>query len=53
MKFNELPKDVQVVAANILAKKLDDEVMWSDKVRTDKAKEIASTVRDAFTELFS
>lgn len=51
MKFYELPESVQVVAAELLAKKLDDIVLWGDKSRTEKAKQIAETVREAFTEL--
>ena len=51
MKFYELPELVQAKAADILAKKLDEEIMWGDKDRTEKAKGIAKTVREAFEML--
>jgi len=51
MKFYELPELVQAKAADILAKKLDEEIMWGDKDRTEKAKGIAKTVREAFLSL--
>lgn len=52
MKFYELPEQVQSIAADLLAKKLDDEVFFGGENRTEKAKEIAQTVREAFFKLY-
>lgn len=53
MKLIEMPEAVQIVAANFLAKKLDECVLWEHENRAEKAKEIASSVRKAFEELSS
>ena len=53
MKFSEIPEPVQKVAAELLAKKLDEVLIWGADNRTEKAKEIAETVRGAFEELLS
>ncbi|EPX9385154.1 hypothetical protein [Enterobacter hormaechei] len=52
MKFYELPEQVQSMAAELLAKRLNDEVFIDEKNRTEKAKAIAQTVREAFFKLY-
>lgn len=52
MKFFQLPESVQEQAAVFLTKKLDDDLEWGNENRTDEAKKIAKTVREAFEELF-
>lgn len=51
MKFNEIPENVQAVAAELLSKELDNFVFWEGENKTVKAKEIASTVKSAFEAL--
>lgn len=46
MKFGELPVEVQVVAARVLAEKMQS-------ATAKKPAELASEVRDAFTGLYS
>ena len=49
MKFNELPKEVQVVAAQLLKERIESDVQWSDpEKRTQMATDHADTVRQAF-----
>ncbi|WP_161801400.1 hypothetical protein [Serratia marcescens] len=51
MKFCELPEKVQEQAAITLAKELYGMVTWGEDERTDKAIEVAKSVRDSFIQL--
>ncbi|BEK74078.1 MULTISPECIES: hypothetical protein [Enterobacter cloacae complex] len=53
MKFKELPIEVQNIAAELLAKKLDTELLWGAENKTVNASQMASTVRSAFESLFA
>ena len=52
MKVSELPSEVQVVAASILAAEVSGRIDALGEKRTEEAKKIAETVRIAFEELF-
>ncbi|HFI5595772.1 TPA: hypothetical protein ACGQSU_004780 [Raoultella planticola] len=51
MKFFELPEIVQEQAAVRLSEELQGIVTWGDDERTEKAKAIAKSVREAFEKL--
>lgn len=52
MKFQDLDYEIQKVAANLLASAFQYVDLTSEN-RTEKAKEIAETVREAFETLFN
>ncbi|KFD19669.1 hypothetical protein [Tatumella ptyseos] len=52
MKINELPADIQAIAAEALASGLRTEIDMMGEKRTEEAKKIAKTIRVAFEELF-
>ncbi|WP_261242769.1 hypothetical protein [Serratia entomophila] len=52
MKLREIPEQVQVVAAEILAKKFDEHVAIGLENRTERAEKLAETVRKAFEALY-
>ncbi len=53
MTFNELPKEVQVVAALLLKERIESDLQWNDPdKRTQMATDYADTVRQAFEKLF-
>lgn len=52
MKFQDLPTEVQVIAAQTLSGKLCQSG-FSVAGKTEPAKELALEVRDAFVELYS
>ncbi len=54
MKFYELPESVQVVAAQLLKEKIENDLRWQQKEkRTEMATEYAETIRQAFEKLSS
>ncbi|MES4614218.1 hypothetical protein V2154_16750 [Ewingella sp. CoE-038-23] len=52
MKISEMPEQVQVVAAQLLATKLDEHLLFASETRTEKAEKIAQAVRKAFESLY-
>ena len=52
MKLCEMPEQVQVVAAQLLAEKIDEHSPMGLENRTEMAKKIAETVRTAFECLY-
>ncbi|MCU5775083.1 hypothetical protein N5923_23505 [Erwiniaceae bacterium BAC15a-03b] len=52
MKFSEIPENVQEVAAELLSEQLVHYDSLGFVNRTDKSKEIAETVREAFVKLY-
>jgi len=53
MKLSDMPKEIQVVAANLLASQLPHNVDLSGGKRIEESKKIADTIRSAFEELFN
>ena len=51
MKFAELPECLIEEAAKTLSRELEGMVTWDEGKRTDKAREIAESVRDSFIKL--
>lgn len=53
MKFQDIPANVQAIAASLLLKELDADVYLSEATQSEKAAVIASTIRVAFESLYS
>lgn len=53
MKFTELPDHVIEAAAKTLSRELEGVSTWEDDKRTEKAKDVAESVRDSFIQLCS
>ncbi|MCZ7837122.1 MULTISPECIES: hypothetical protein [Atlantibacter] len=51
MKFAELPECLIEEAAKTLSRELEGMVTWDEGKRTDKAREIAESVRESFIKL--
>ncbi|MBB3323577.1 MULTISPECIES: hypothetical protein [unclassified Atlantibacter] len=51
MKFAELPECLIEEAAKTLSRELEGMVTWDERKRTDKAREIAESVRESFIKL--
>lgn len=52
MKFTELPDHVIEAAAKTLSRELEGVSTWEDDKRTEKAKDVAESVRDSYPIVF-
>lgn len=53
MKFEELPHEVQLIAAQVLADRMPPSSVGAVKQEIEPAVKLARDVRDAFIELYS
>ncbi|SER26191.1 hypothetical protein SAMN05216522_11750 [Rosenbergiella nectarea] len=53
MKLKEMPIEVKVIAANLLANQIPVNVDLLGGRRIEESKKIADTIRNAFEELFT